>query len=215
MGGRTTLDCERGSVLIGMADAHLAERFLAVLQRCMKPGSVFVAANLPDLFEQMKCGVWSVIAISEDLAGKLPLIDVLRQVRDVSPVILIAPQERQTEIAVLVAEGNVDFVAQVGDFLPLAGSLVERRSRRTQESETVVRYAPEVSHHVAEIFRHEINNPLTGILGNAELVLAHENRMSVTDIQRLRTIVDLAVRLRETIRRLTHMLQTQPDPLKS
>jgi hypothetical protein len=39
-----------------------------------------------------------------------------------------------------------------------------------------------------------------------------KNRMSETDIQRLRIIVDLAVRLRETIRRLTHMLQTKPHP---
>jgi nitrogen-specific signal transduction histidine kinase len=87
--------------------------------------------------------------------------------------------------------------------------------RRKEPSVTVERFPAEVSHQVAEIFRHEINNPLTGIPGKAELVLAHENRMSVTDIQRLRTIVDLAVRLRETIRRLTHMLQTQPNPLKS
>jgi signal transduction histidine kinase len=82
--------------------------------------------------------------------------------------------------------------------------------------EAAVRFQPgEISPDVAEIFRHEINNPLTGILGNAELVLAHEDRMSVTDIQRLRTIVGLAVRLRETIRRVSHMLQTQPHPLKS
>lgn len=215
MEGITTLACEQGSVLIGMADAHLAERFLAVLRRCMKPGSVFVAADLPDLFEQMKCRPWSVIAISGDLVGNLPLVEILSQALDVSPVILIAPQEWQTEIAVLVAEGNVDFVAQVGDFLPLAASLIECRSRRAEKSETVARYLPEVSRQVAEIFRHEINNPLTGILGNAELVLAHDNRMSVTDVQRLRTIVDLAVRLRETIRRLTLMLQTQPHALKS
>jgi hypothetical protein len=44
------------------------------------------------------------------------------------------------------------------------------------------------------------------MLGNAELVLAHEDRMSVTDAQRLRTIVDLAVRLRETIRRLSQAM---------
>jgi len=86
-----TVDCERGSVLIGMADAHLAERFLAVLQKCMKPGSVFVAASLLDLFEQMKCGAWSVIAISDDLARNLPLTEILRRIPEVSPVILIAP----------------------------------------------------------------------------------------------------------------------------
>jgi signal transduction histidine kinase len=210
-----TVACDRGSVLIGTTNAHLAERLLPILQRFTKPGSVFIAANLPDLFEQMKCGVWSVVAVSDDLTENLSLNEVLRQILNVSPVILIASQERQTEITGLVAEGNVDFVAQVGDFLPLVASLVERRSRPAGPPVTGVRYPLEVSHEVAEIFRHDINNPLTGILGNAELVLAHENRMSITDIQRLRTIVDLAVRLRETIRRLTHMLQTQSHPLKS
>lgn len=56
---------------------------------------------------------------------------------------------------------------------------------------------------VAEIFRHEINNPLTGILGNAELLPAHGARMPAVDRQRLQTVVELAVRLRETIRRLS------------
>jgi len=73
----------------------------------------------------------------------------------------------------------------------------------------------ELTLDVAEIFRHEINNPLTGILGNAELVLAHGDHMSFTDVQRLRTIVHLAVRLRETIRRLSSALQTPPRPLRS
>jgi signal transduction histidine kinase len=58
----------------------------------------------------------------------------------------------------------------------------------------------------AEIFRHEINNPLTGILGNAELVLSHRSRLPPADAQRLQTVVDLAVRLRETTRRLSNAL---------
>ncbi len=56
---------------------------------------------------------------------------------------------------------------------------------------------------LGEIFRHEINNPLTGILGNAELLLAHRERLNSMDTQRLQTVVGLAVRLRETIRRLS------------
>jgi len=60
-----------------------------------------------------------------------------------------------------------------------------------------------MSDEVAEIFRHDINNPLTGILGNAELVLSHGGKLAPADIQRLQTVVELAVRLRETIRRLS------------
>jgi signal transduction histidine kinase len=207
---------ESRSVLVGIADPQLAKRFLAVLQRAVEPGAVLIASTFPHLFEHLKSSSSRVVVFAGDLAEGLPLTEILQQLQEVVPVIVLAPQERQTEIATLVAAGNIDFVAQVGDFLPLAASLVERRWRLPEGMEATVRFPPaEISADVAEIFRHEINNPLTGILGNAELVLAHEDRMSVTDIQRLRTIVGLAVRLRETIRRVSHMLQTQPHPLKS
>jgi signal transduction histidine kinase len=68
---------------------------------------------------------------------------------------------------------------------------------------------------LGEIFRHEINNPLTGILGNAELLLAHRDNLSDMETQRLQTVVDLAVRLRETIRRLSNAWERQPTSLKS
>jgi signal transduction histidine kinase len=54
-----------------------------------------------------------------------------------------------------------------------------------------------------EILRHEMNNPLTGILGNAELLLARREDLPVAAVRRLETIADLAMRLRETIRRLS------------
>ena len=59
-----------------------------------------------------------------------------------------------------------------------------------------------------EVLRHELNNPLTGILGNAELLLAevrrkNDGRLPRGGQQRLETIAELAVRLRETVRRLS------------
>ncbi|MGA7635797.1 MAG: histidine kinase dimerization/phospho-acceptor domain-containing protein, partial [Candidatus Acidiferrales bacterium] len=91
-----------------------------------------------------------------------------------------------------------------GDFVPLAASLVKRRLRWAEHSEsTLGAHRAGMPDDVAEIFRHEINNPLTGILGNAELLLSHGARLPAIDMQRLQTVVDLAVRLRETIRRLS------------
>jgi signal transduction histidine kinase len=54
-----------------------------------------------------------------------------------------------------------------------------------------------------EILRHEVNNPLTGILGNAEMLLARRDRLPASAIERLETIAHLAVRLREIVRRLS------------
>ena len=131
-------------------------------------------------------------------------------------MVLVASVERCGEVTRLVAEGHVEFVARTGDFVPLAASLIERRLRWMEASESVL--GPpwaEFSADIGEIFRHEINNPLTGILGNAELLLAHHANLSAVETQRLQTVVDLAVRLRETVRRLSNACDRQPVSLRS
>jgi signal transduction histidine kinase len=69
-----------------------------------------------------------------------------------------------------------------------------------------------------EVLRHELNNPLTGILGNAELLLAEIHRKNDGQIpeggeQRLETIAALAVRLRETVRRLSQEWEARQHPV--
>ena len=63
------------------------------------------------------------------------------------------------------------------------------------------------------VLRHELNNPLTGILGNAELLLADVRRKNLElpgVVQaRLETIAELAVRMRETVRRLSEEWNAQ------
>jgi signal transduction histidine kinase len=71
-----------------------------------------------------------------------------------------------------------------------------------------------------ELLRHELNNPLTGILGNAELLLAELRRTngerdSPTDLKRLEIIAALAVRMRETVRRLSQACDSREDRVRS
>jgi signal transduction histidine kinase len=58
-----------------------------------------------------------------------------------------------------------------------------------------------------EVLRHELNNPLTGILGNAELLLLEARRgkldLPPLTLRRLETITELAGRMRETVRHLS------------
>jgi len=82
-------------------------------------------------------------------------------------------------------------------------------------SETDMRQAPE---DFGAVLRHELNNPLTGILGNAELLLVELRRKHVdlpVQVQaRLETIASLAVRMRETVRRLSEQCEpSTPPPL--
>jgi signal transduction histidine kinase len=69
-----------------------------------------------------------------------------------------------------------------------------------------------------EVLRHELNNPLTGIQWNAELLLAklhrkNDGKLPLGGKQRLETIAALAVRLRETVRRLTVECEVRQHPV--
>jgi len=72
----------------------------------------------------------------------------------------------------------------------------------------------------AEILRHKLKNPLTGILGNAELLLAEVRRQKSTQfsessLKRLETIAALAVRMRETVRRLSQACEAHSEQVRS
>jgi len=202
--------------LLCVADAGLAERLTRELKLCAHVGAVSTAANLPDIIERMEKDAPCVILLDDELLKDAPLPEFLRQLAKTAHVVLLADAERQPEILHMVAEGEVEFVARRGEFIPLAACLVERRLRWAQRS-ALSGGSPwaEMPDDVAEIFRHEINNPLTGILGNAELLLSHGVRLPAADTQRLQTVVDLAVRLRETIRRLSDAWDSQTRLPKS
>jgi len=144
-----------------------------------------------------------------------------------APVVVIGDAEHQTEFAALVAAGAADYVVRTDECLSVALGLVERRLRKAQTSSlsetSSVRFA-EFSRQSSfgeldrqdfgEVLRHELNNPLTGILGNAELLLSEIRRKSDGRLpqgapQRLETIAALAVRLRETVRRLSQEWETR------
>jgi len=212
---RAMIPAER-SPLLGVADAAVAQRFTREIERVSRTGRVVVASSVEQLRQLAGRIAPEVILLDYELLDGAPLAEFFRQLTVTAPVILLAPLERQAEIARLVAGGDVEFVARAGDFIPLAAALVERRLRWAAMSESVI--GPpwaELPGDIGAIFRHEINNPLTGILGNAELLLAHRDRLTAVDTQRLQTVVDLAVRLRETIRRLSNAWENRRNNLKS
>jgi signal transduction histidine kinase len=144
-----------------------------------------------------------------------------------APVVVIGDAEHQPEFSGMVAAGAADFVVRAGGCLTVALGLVERRLRQAQngaqmlpgEGETLEMRRRDVftmleREDFGEVLRHELNNPLTGILGNAELLLSEIRRKSDGRLpqgapQRLETIAALAVRLRESVRRLSTEWETR------
>ncbi len=127
-----------------------------------------------------------------------------------APVVVIGRAERRAELSALLDAGAADYVMRDGrGCLPSALGLVRSRLRHAQDvAASVPDPLDEAGEDFGEVLRHELNNPLTGILGNAELLLAEVHRNNDGTLpyggeQRLETIAALAVRLRETVRRLS------------
>jgi len=204
------------SPLLGIADASVAQRIAREIERLTSAPRVAIAPTLLQLDLHASRTSPAVILLDSELLGGKPPGESLNLLRAIAPVIVLAPLIRQVEIAPYLAAGDVEFVARAGDFVPIAAALIERRLRWAKRSKSTT--GPPLADEpddLAAIFRHEINNPLTGILGNAELLLARREQFSALDTQRLQTVVDLAVRLRETIRRLTNSWDNRPPSLKS
>ncbi|MGH9713953.1 MAG: histidine kinase dimerization/phospho-acceptor domain-containing protein [Candidatus Acidiferrales bacterium] len=215
-GARTaTVAAERTALLL-VGDKQTGQQIAREMERFANPGIALVEPDLSQFRERLRDSSPRVILLDQAIVGGTPLRELLRQLTESAPVVLLGVAEQRADIWRLIAEGDLDFVARRGDFAPLAASLIERRLRWAERSESAL--GPPwagLPVDASDILRHEINNPLTGILGNAELLLAHRDRLPAADTQRLQTVVDLAVRLRETTRRLSNALETHPPSRKS
>jgi signal transduction histidine kinase len=158
---------------------------------------------------------------AEGQHGGAALEPAVASLTEFAPVVVLAAPERQSELTFLISSGAVDFVGRVGDFLPLAVGMIERRVRLAERAEFQGPVAAAVlTSDFGEVLRHEVNNPLTGILGNAELLVAEFRNKngalaSPSALERARTIAQLAVRLRETIRRISDEWETRHDHARS
>lgn len=136
-----------------------------------------------------------------------------------APVVAIGAPEEASAFSALAAAGAVDFVSRQGEFLPAALALIERRlDHSRQVPMSVPASFWEQCEDFGEVLRHELNNPLTGILGNAELLLAEirrkkDGRLPHGAEQRVETIAALAVRLRETVRLLSQEWEARHHPV--
>jgi signal transduction histidine kinase len=81
----------------------------------------------------------------------------------------------------------------------------------TEHEDQIAQYRlklEETAELVARI-RHEINNPLTGVLGQAQLLLREE--LSERSRKRVQTIEDLALRLRDIVAQLREVQKPGGD----
>ncbi len=148
--------------------------------------------------------------------GSSALEPAVALLTEYAPVVVAAAPEQQTTLAFLITSGAVDFVARTGEFLTIVAGMLDRRARMAERFAGSLQFRnDELPGDFGEILRHEVNNPLTGILGNTELLLARRDRLPPVAIERLETIAELAVRLRETVRRLSNAWEEHHEQARS
>ena len=212
-------------VLIGMREGRQREDLARAIAREAghPPRDIIVTSSAEDLLARAGRLETKVIVLEDRiLESDASLEQAARRLAIFAPVVVISPPEDQSALAGLVGIGEVDFVAHSDGAVALAAALVARRLREPQKAahdfamDFASAWAADLPSDFGEVLRHEFNNPLTGVLGNAELLL-NQNRgnLSPIAVQRLETIVDLAVRLRESIRRLTLEWEQRRPSLRS
>ncbi len=204
-------------VLLGTTDDAISHRIAIAILKSGQACRFVPAATLGGMHEAMRRGLPCVVLVDDRMLGGVSLEETLLRLTEFAPVALVAGPERGGEVSRWVARGDVEFISRVGDFAPLAAAVVVRRIRWAEQAESAAGVPwKELPADFAGILRHEINNPLTGILGNAELLLAHNrDRLPVAAVQRVETIVDLAVRLREATRRLSNSIDAERQEVRS
>ena len=153
--------------------------------------------------------------------GIVPRLDtVVTSLAMYAPVVVIGTAERRVELSALIDAGAADYVTRDGGCLPSALGLIRSRLHQAQiVADSTREPFEEAKEDFGEVLRHELNNPLTGILGNAELLLVEVHRENDGKLprggeQRLETIAALAVRLRETVRRLSQEWEARQQAVR-
>jgi signal transduction histidine kinase len=144
---------------------------------------------------------------------------------DSAPVVVIGAAEHQAELTELLASGVADYVNRSEYSMSVAVGLIERRlrqwflhsgnqtrARKENHSTQACNLGTAETRDFVQVLRHELNNPLTGILGNAELLLHRQNIELPSSLEgRLETIASLPVRMRETVRNLSQEWEVKEE----
>jgi signal transduction histidine kinase len=199
------------------ADPDLTHRYLSELERSGSLGEFVLANSAAEPRRNAGRGGLLITLLDESaiLTGD-SLGASAELLCEAAPLVVVASRERQAELGSSIRSGWLDFVPRNGDFVSAVAGLIERRLRRAEPGSQAGLFRPRSPQEdFGEILRHEMNNPLTGILGNAELLLARRENLPPGAAERLEIITELAVRLRETVRHLSHTWQERRERVPS
>jgi hypothetical protein len=116
-------------VVLGIWEQSVAREITAAAQSRAHRVRFTVCGTINDLFDCLRRDTAAVALLDEAILGTATLGETLLQLTESSPVIVIAAPQRQAELARWIAEGDVEFVPHLGEFVSLAAAFIARRLR--------------------------------------------------------------------------------------
>ena len=143
----------------------------------------------------------------------MSLASLLRSLAaDSKPVVLVVDskaalatikQELPGAVVLHRAEGWSDALVSVG--IEILGRIeAERRMREAETMRSTLEREAALGRYMLEM-RHGLNNALTSVLGNSELLLLEPGDLPPTMISQLGTIRNMALRIHETVQRFSSL----------
>jgi signal transduction histidine kinase len=197
------------SVLI-LTDEPEFARLLTACWRAERqaPGITVLSS---ELWNDHEAAAHELVVVGPVLEGKLP--GVLRSLEPAAAVILCVPADSR-ELAQLRSryprlvhiplreDWAQTLLLVAGESLRRAEALrlakqAERRAAKNEHQATLGRYMVDM--------KHSVNNALTSMLGNAELLLLEPGQLSSQSLAQIKTIHSMAMRINEVMQRFSSL----------
>jgi signal transduction histidine kinase len=223
-GASTVISAERQTILLVVDDELVCAAARRELETRRPDVRVSAVNSVEAALRHVKLTAPNVILLADglrepELNGEtLQLEKIVKALGMFAPVVVMGASPREMGLNALIAADAADYVPWAEGCMTVALGLLERRLDRARRiADSSASLLEGWSKDFAEVLRHELNNPLTGILGNAELLLAEINRkkdgrLPFGGLERVETIAALAMRMRETVRQLSHQWEVRGDP---
>ncbi|HMC58430.1 MAG TPA: histidine kinase dimerization/phospho-acceptor domain-containing protein [Candidatus Solibacter sp.] len=186
------------------------------------PSAILLAADSPDeLQDKVQDELQEKVQDGEARALLAGLGAAVNALAEYAPIVVMGHASWEPGLQDLIAAGEADYVPRSEGCIAIAAGLLERRLAQAKPHDGPHSHLPEEwEKDFAEVLRHELNNPLTGILGNAEMLMAeisrrNDGQLPSGGLQRVETIAALAMRMRETVRQLSQEWEARSEAVRS
>jgi signal transduction histidine kinase len=197
---------EQSTVLIISDDAQFSGALTARWQAEQNsPGFTLMRGDLCDALDPETFDIAVVGAVRPEV-----LVSLARSLESMEKPVVVLAEKRLPATTLGTNAISVPWREEWLETLVLVASQVLQRhlaveqARRIAEAHASAEREATLGRYILEM-RHSLNNALTSILGNSELLLLEQQSLGITERSQVETIRDMSLRIHEVLRRFSSL----------